>query len=102
VVLPPWLVDCELGATATVKPGCAAAVRTRLAEAVWLSVPLVAVIVSGYVPVAVVLVVVTVKVDEPEPATDVGAKEPLAPVGNPLTLNDTFPVKPLLGVIEAV
>ena len=99
---PPWAIDCELGVTATEKSGCAAAVMTREVEAVCVSVPFVAVTVSGYVPVAVVPVVVTVSVEEPVPATDVGAKEPVAPVGNPLTLNVTLSVKPLLGVIVAV
>jgi hypothetical protein len=77
-------------------------VMTSRVEAVWVSVPLVAVTASGYVPVAVVAVAVTVNVEEPEPVTDVGAKDPLAPVGNPLTLNDTLPLKPLLGVIVAL
>jgi hypothetical protein len=51
---------------------------------------------------ATALVVVTVNVEEPEPVTELGAKDPLALAGNPLTLKETLPVNPLLGVIVAV
>jgi hypothetical protein len=60
------------------------------------------VIVSGNVPVAVVAVVLTVSVEFPDVVTDVGAKVPVAPTGNPLTLNVTTPVKPPEGVTVAV
>lgn len=40
----------------------------------------------------------TDKVELPEPATDVGLKLPVAPLGNPLTLKLTLPVKPLSAV----
>ncbi len=36
----------------------------------------------------------TDSVELPEPATEAGLKLPLAPLGNPLTLNVTVPVKP--------
>ena len=38
--------------------------------------------------------VVTVIVDEPDPLTEVGLKLAEAPLGNPLTLKPTDPVKP--------
>ena len=64
--------------------------------------PLVPVMVIGKLPVGVVLAVVTVMVDEPEPFTDVGLKLALAPAGNPLALKVTVPVKPPVGVTVAV
>ena len=42
----------------------------------------------------VVELVVTLSVEEPEPVTEVGLKVPVAPVGNPVTLSVTTPVKP--------
>jgi hypothetical protein len=43
--------------------------------------------------------VVTARAEFPEPATDVGVKLPVAPVGNPLTLKLTIPVNPLIAPI---
>jgi hypothetical protein len=63
--------------------------------------PLVPVIVSVYVPVAVVAVE-TVSDEVPEPATDVGLKVAVAPVGNPLTLRFTVSVNPSRGLIVVV
>ena len=54
------------------------------------------------VPVGVVLLVVTVIVEEPDVVTDVGLKLALAPDGNPLALKLTVPVKPPDGVTVAV
>ena len=34
-------------------------------------------------------------VDEPEPTTEAGMKVGVAPEGNPVTLKDTLPAKPL-------
>jgi hypothetical protein len=65
-------------------------------------VPLVPVIVIENVPVGVVLLVVTVIVEEPDVVTDVGLKPALAPAGNPLALRLTVPVKPPDGVTVAV
>jgi hypothetical protein len=48
--------------------------------------------------VGVELAVVTFKVDEPEVVTDAGLKDAVAPLGSPLRLKDTAPVKPLVGV----
>ena len=55
--------------------------------------------VIGYVPAGVVDVVVMVRTDWPEAVTDVGLNVPVAPVGNPLTLNVTALLKPLTGVM---
>ena len=48
----------------------------------------------GKFPAGVVNPVVTVMVEEPEPMTDVGLKLALAPVGKPVALKVTFPLKP--------
>jgi hypothetical protein len=40
------------------------------------------------------LVVLTVSVEDPEPATDVGLKVAVVPRGNPETLKFTVPVNP--------
>lgn len=44
----------------------------------------------------------TDKLEVPEPCTDAALKLALAPVGNPLTLRLTFPVKPPDGVTVVV
>ena len=64
--------------------------------------PLAPVIVNGYVPDGVVLMVVTVMVEEPDVVTDAGLKLALAPDGSPLALKVTVPVKPPDGVTVAV
>ena len=53
-------------------------------------------------PGAVLVVVVTVKVEEPEPVTEAGLKEPLAPEGRPLTLKETLLLKPFCALTVAV
>ena len=75
---------------------------TSVTEAVCDRVPLVPVMVKGNVPAGVALLVETVIVEEPDAVTDVGLKLALAPLGNPLTLNVTVPVKPLDGVTVTV
>ena len=45
-------------------------------------------------PTGVVPVVETVSVEVPDVVTDVGLNVPVAPVGNPVTLKVTVPVKP--------
>src|SRR5262249_10512942 len=65
--------------------------------------PLVPVIVSVNAPVGVVLDVETFSVDDPNPPLiDVGLNEPLGPLGSPLTLRLTVPVRPLIGLTLAV
>lgn len=65
--------------------------------AVWIKAPLVPVIVSVEVPTEVVEVVVTFRVEVAVAGFVV--KEPMAPVGSPLKLSVTCPVKPRIGVI---
>jgi hypothetical protein len=50
------------------------------------------------VPVGVALPVVIARVEDPEPATELGVKLAVAPEGNPVTLKLTFPLNPLVGV----
>jgi hypothetical protein len=63
---------------------------------------LVPVMVSVYVPAAVEVEVATVSVEVPDPATEVGLKLPVAPLGRPLTLKATAPAKPFTEVTDAV
>ena len=49
-----------------------------------------------------VVLVLTDRVEEPEPLTEVGLKLALTPVGKPLTLKETTPVNPLDGVTVVV
>jgi hypothetical protein len=70
-------------------------------DAVRVNGPLVPVMVSGNVPVAVEDVVLTVRVDD-VPVVGFGLKLAVAPVGNPLTESVTDPAKPPLLVIVTV
>ena len=76
-----------------------AAVTVNDVVAVWLRLPLTAVIVNEYVPAAVVELVLMVMVVEPPPITEVGLKLALAPVGNPATLNVTALLNPFSAVM---
>ena len=66
----------------------------RLALAVWVTPPLEAVIVNGYVPAAVVVVVVTVIAEGPLSVTVAGLNPAVAPAGSPLTVSPIAPVNP--------
>lgn len=96
-MLLPWTTVADAGVALTEKSGGAGAFTTNVTEAVWLSVPLVPVIVNEKLPVGVLLAVVTVRVDEPE-FSEAGLKLAVAPAGNPLTLKFTVPVNPPEGV----
>jgi hypothetical protein len=82
----------EVGVSVSAKFG--AVLTTSVAVVLWTRLPLVPVIANVYVPVGVVVAVVTVSVDVPEPLTEVGLNVPVAPVGKPVTLNVTVPLKP--------
>jgi hypothetical protein len=58
--------------------------------------------VSGYVPVAIELVVVIDRLEEPDPVTVVGLKLGVAPEGNPVTLKPTAPENPFVPVMLTV
>jgi len=48
------------------------------------------------VEAGVLVAVVTVNTDVPEPVTDVGLKLGVAPLSNPLTVKVTVPLNPLI------
>ena len=64
---------------------------------VCVSVPLTPVSVSIKLPAGVLAAVVTERLDDA--VAGFGVKLPLAPVGRPLTLKVTWPVKPPVGLI---
>jgi hypothetical protein len=80
----------------------AVVVTTNVAVAAWVRLPLVPVTVNVYPPLGVVELVVTVMVEEPEPVIGLGLKLALAPLGKPLALKATAPVKPPEGVTPIV
>src|ERR1700733_9377060 len=65
---------------------------TKVAVAEWTSDPLVPVIVSVELPDGVLPLAVIVRVELPDPVTDPGLNEAVAPLGNPLTLRFTVPL----------
>ena len=74
-----------MGAALNEKSG--AGFTTNVAAAEWLNVPLPPRIVRGYVPVGVVVAVVTARVDEP--VAGFGVNVPVDPPGRPSTLRTT-------------
>jgi hypothetical protein len=97
-VLPP-LKSLSANQLPTAPPPeliCSVAVWLTVSDtdAVCVTLPLVPVIVSGWVPLAVVLVVLTVNVEVPEPVIVLGLKPDVAPVGSPLKLSVTTPPNP--------
>ena len=82
----------EAGVAERLKSGTAAALTTRETEVVCERVPLVPVMVAEKLPVEVVAPASTVIVAEP--VAGLGLKLAVAPVGNPLALKVTIPVKP--------
>jgi hypothetical protein len=68
-------------------------VIVRFTVVVWLTPPLVPVMVNVELP-ATAPVVVIVSVELPAPVTDVGLNNPVTPVGSPLTLRLTAPLNP--------
>lgn len=83
-----------VGEAEMVKFGAAVTLSVRVVEAV--VEPLVPVIVTVAGPTAAVLDAVNVSELPDEPVTDAGLKEAVTPDGNPLALNATVPVKPLI------
>ncbi len=100
-VVCPCMMLRLAGVALMVKFAAGAVVTTSVAEAVWVSVPLVPVIVSGYVPVGVDDAVVTLSA-ELAPLAVVGLNVPAAPVGRPATLKVTAPANPPVRVMFTV
>ncbi|HWC18496.1 MAG TPA: hypothetical protein VG498_15850 [Terriglobales bacterium] len=84
------------GVELTLKSGTGAANKIKVTVVEWVRLPLLPVVVRMAVPAGVVFAVLTVSVEAPDPFR--GEKLAVAFAGNPLTLNDTVPLKPLLGV----
>ncbi len=83
----------EASVAERLKSGTGAALTTRETEAVCERVPLVPVMVTEKLPVDVAGSVFTVKIEE-LPVVGLRLKLGVAPVGNPLALKVTSPVKP--------
>ncbi len=95
VVVFPATTVCVLGLPAIVKSGGGGWLTTdkvTVVDCTW--TPLVPVMVSVDEPSGVVLAVVTVSVEVPDPVTVAGEKLAVAPLGNPLALSVTTPAKP--------
>jgi hypothetical protein len=90
----PAVTVCVEGATPIEKSATGAAVTTKLVVAEWVRAPLVPVTVRVDVAAGVVVLVVTVIVEDPLVAIVGGEKLAEAPVGKPLALSVTVPVNP--------
>ena len=99
LVLFPFTTVSDAGDAVSVKPE-----TFTTTEVVWVTLPLVPVIVTVYEPSGVALVVATVSVELPAGGmvNDVGLSVQVAPVGHPLTVRLTVPLNPLNGVAVAV
>jgi hypothetical protein len=103
VAVFPSTTVSVLGVAISVKFGGGGVASTAsVTLVVWVRLPLVPVMVSGYVPTGVVELVVTVRVELPVPLTVAGEKLAVAPAGSPLAVNVTTPVKPFKAPIVAV
>lgn len=60
--------------------------------------PLVPTMLNEYVLAATELATAIDSVEDPEPLTGLGLKFVLAPLGNPVVLKVTLPLKPLIGL----
>ena len=74
----------------------------RVAVVEWLRLPLAPVMVMVRAPVAALRFTVTVRVEVPDPATDVGLKLPETRDPSPVTLRLTVPAKPFTAPIVTV
>ncbi len=98
-VVVPVIVIVLVGGVAAIEKG---PTTTSVTVALWVTPPVMPLIVSWKLPVGVEAVVDTLSVVDPEVATEPGLKEAVAPVGSPVTLNATTPVNPVAGVTVAV
>jgi len=94
--LLPAVTDWVAGVAVTVKSGIGAAETVNVAGVECVRLPLLPVMVRLAVPAGVVVVVVMVNVEAPDALK--GEKLAVAFAGKPFALNDTAPLKPLLGL----
>src|SRR6185369_7315296 len=90
-----WVLVTTVSDSAS-KTSVAAALTTSLTVVLCTRLPLVPVIVKVLVPTGVDVLVVTVRVEDPGAALEAGLKPAVAPLGRPLTLQATAPLKPLM------
>jgi hypothetical protein len=102
VVLLPWTTNPEVGERAIVKSATGAAVTVSAAVDERERVPLAPVNVIVGLPVGVPAAVVIVTVDVPDPVTEAGENEAVAPDGSPEAERATVPVKPLTAATVTV
>ena len=98
LVLEPRITVWLEGAAIIEKSGDGGALTTSVTVVLWVKLPLMPVMVRVYVPAGVDVLVITVMVEEPDPATDCGLNDALAPAGRPLALNVTAELNPFDGV----
>jgi hypothetical protein len=89
VVIEPRVTVWLRGVALIEKSGTGGALTTSVTVVLCVRLPLVPVMVRVYVPAGVDVLVATVIVEEPDPATDCGLNDALAPAGRPLALNVT-------------
>ena len=89
----PEVLPAEIWKTGVPPPP--AACTTKVAEVLWLRLPLVPVTEIVKVPVDVEPVVETVRVELPDVMIEAGLKLSVAPLGSALALRLTVPLKPL-------
>ena len=98
----PGVTDCEPGETVSEKSGTGAGLTVRPTVVVCERLPLAPVMVTVEVPAGVEVLVETVSVDEPEPATEGGLKLAIAEAGKPLAVSATVPLNPEIAPIFTV
>src|SRR5215471_10791135 len=91
-----------VGLIVSVAPPPAAALTVSVTDAEWLKDPLEPVIVNVKAPVCAVPVVLTVRVEVPDPLMLAGLKLPLAPEPKPAADKDTAPEKPFSAETDTV
>ncbi len=99
VVVPPLPIVALPGVTAIEK---SPPPTTNVTFTVCATGPLAPLIVRAYEPGGVAALVETVSVVEPDPVTDPGLNEAVAPEGRPLTLKLTMPLNPVPPATVAV
>jgi hypothetical protein len=102
VALEPRVTVWLDGVTLIEKSGVGGALTTSVTVVLCVKLPLVPTMVRINVPAGVDALVVTVMVDEPDPAIDGGLNEALAPAGSPLALNVTAELNPFDAVTVAL
>ena len=101
----PRVIVKDVGLREIEKSGTAAGLTVSATAVEWTGAPPGPVPVTVSVigpPVGVLLVVATVKVEDPAPVTEVGLNEHVVPDGQPVTLRPTVPVNPLIAAIDIV